>query len=663
MEGRRLLLLTNHLGGYHVLCPGAVRFAFSLLLVATLTDRVYGWTSIANFGRLSTCIAGSPINGNGRQRTTRIAATLMVEPGSSSSPFSNDEDIASDGSTRNKNNRSKNKAKRPGNPAMEDMGFLRKRTADVLAHAASDSADPSAASLSSRGMKVERKTFHFLIDAWAFSGEVDSADMALQLLECMEDLGTLAPANKPDVRSYTKVINAISRSPSLTAGDDAERILNKMENLFKNGYFAVKPNTHTYTAVMEAHGNSCLPGSAARAEELCYIMVEKFKAGDYEVRPTARAFNAVIHAYGKTGNAQKAQEVFDRMENLYDSGVAEAKPKTFNYNALISAWANCGEEGSAQRAEEVLDRMEYLRQAGDADIKPTTVSFNAVIDAYAKSGEEGAAQKAEEILTHMGDLYEWGENVDAKPNTRSFNSVINAWAKSRNEDAVLKAEALLDLMRRMYDEGNKAVRPDVHSFCSVINGKSVFFSPKAYRFLCSDISFLSSAWARCSKPGKAERAYNLFREMRNLYEAGNPHVRPNVVAVNAVINACAYTNGDVPEQSRAMEIAHKSLKDLENSPYGMPDQVTYGTFLKVCASQLPASSTQQQIVAVLFKKCCKDGQVGNFVLQQLKAMLSADMYEELVGKSIHEHVQMEDLPKSWWCNVVEGKWRRKRSSN
>jgi hypothetical protein len=173
-------------------------------------------------------------------------------------------------------------------------------------------------------------------------------------------------------------------------------------------------------------------------------------------------------------------------------------------------------------------------------------------------------------------------------------------------------------------------------------------------------SSLQLAYARSNKADKAERANNLYQEMKKLYLAGNKHVRPNVVAVNAVINACAFTSGDIRQQGRAIEIAHSILKDLEQSPYGNPDQVTYGTFMKVCANQMPDSHTRQQIVEVLFKKCCRDGQVGNLVLQQLRGMASDELYHLLVGRSIHDSVQMEDLPKEWWCNVVEGKWRRKR---
>jgi Pentatricopeptide repeat domain len=396
-------------------------------------------------------------------------------------------------STSSSNNGSRRKH-RNHNEAMGDIAFLRKRTSDILQLTspeqlasmsfpidASNNGDEHhpMLSLNRGGMKVEVNTFNFLIDGWA--GELDAADQALRLLERMEELYYHHPELKicPDVRSYTKTINALSRSSRVDAGDLAESILDKMEYVSSSGEnLEAKPNTYTYTAAIEAHANSGAEGSPSKTEDVLNRMIEKYRSGDRDVVPNARSFNAAISAYAKSdlpGAAQQAEYLLNQMDGLYMSGLQDAKPNSFNYNSLISAWANCNEEGSAQRAAEILERMEQSYAYGDVSCKPTTVSFNAVIDAYAKSGLEDAAERAEDVLRRMEKLSQAGGDV--KPNTRSFNSVMNAWAKSGHEDAALKAQDLLEYMQRLYDEGNKSVRPDAHSFVTVINGTFVLRLP------------------------------------------------------------------------------------------------------------------------------------------------------------------------------------------
>jgi hypothetical protein len=140
--------------------------------------------------------------------------------------------------------------------------------------------------------------------------------------------------------------------------------------------------------------------------------------------------------------------------------------------------------------------------------------------------------------------------------------------------------------------------------------------------------------------------------MKKLYQAGNEHLRPNVVAYNAVMNACAFTNGDVHESNRAVEIAHLVLKDLEQSDFGTPDQVTYGTFLKVCANQMADCDSRDKVIEMLFKKCCRDGQVGSMVLQQLKSVAKSEQFFRLTGK-MNLDTKIDDLPSDWCRNAIE----------
>jgi hypothetical protein len=64
---------------------------------------------------------------------------------------------------------------------------------------------------------------------------------------------------------------------------------------------------------------------------------------------------------------------------------------------------------------------------------------------------------------------------------------------------------------------------------------------------------------------------------------------------------------------------------------------------------------------VIFKKCIRDGQLGNLVLQQLRVMGPPETYIKLLGREIEEDMKMESLPQEWHSNVVEGKWRRRRN--
>lgn len=327
------------------------------------------------------------------------------------------------------------------------------------------------------------------------------------------------------------------------------------------------------------------------------------------------------------------------MEEQADTtGNEEVRPNSYNYNSVISALANSQDEGAASRAEKILERMENLhRMTGDDNIKPRTATYNAVIDAWAKSGEIDSANRAELLLAHMMELYETGQNLDAKPNVRSFNSVLNAWAKSGHPMAPDKASEVLMRMEELDRNTDLHVSPDATTVSTVIN-----------------------AYARSNRYEKAQSSYDLFMHMQELYKiTGKKANRPNAVVYNSVLNACAFTVGDLGEQSQAIEIANAMLKGLAESPYGKPDQVTYGTYLKVVNSQMPESEARARAVHTVFRKCAQDGMVGEMVLRQLREMQMEEVYESLLGTSMWGEMKLSDFPGEWTCNVIEGKKMRR----
>jgi len=543
-----------------------------------------------------------------------------------------------------------------------DRNFLRKRTANLLhitspEYLASNEhlTTPKSTKLTKKWKKADRRTFHWLMDSWAFSGQREGVHQALSLLQRMESIAPTHSHLAPDVRSYSKLINAYAKSDRKDAGEKAHSVLNAMLELpppsSSTDHNTVTPDTFLYTSVLEAYANSspASPTAAQTAESLCYEMhALHADRPELNIRPTPRSYNAVINAWGRSAShqsdsAERAEAFLDAMERQHTAcqrvnpdDVENPKPNTINYNSAIHAWANSRSDDAPNRSERLLRRMrERHLEGGDELVRPNEISYNACIDAWAKSGAQFAGRRAEQILIGMegGD----GMKTDGvRPNTRSYNAVMNAYAKSRDEDAANMAERCLERMEKKYEEGNESVKPDFFSFATVIN-----------------------AWGRSRERGKAVHVLKIFNDMETLFKEGNTSVKPNVVIFNAVINACAYTFGDQAEQNRAIEISHQMFTKLGASTYGKPDQVTFGTFLVVCNNQMPPNDTRDRVVSAIFRKCIKDGQVGKLVLDQLMTAVSEDLFENLVGMKISECQGVEDLPSEWRRNVVDGLHRRR----
>jgi len=194
------------------------------------------------------------------------------------------------------------------NSTKGDAHFLRKRTDDIMQVTSSDTdatqikSHSNFESLSSKGMKVDRRTFNWLIGEWAFSGEYDAPDQAHALLERMEGLSKMADkvnhSFRPDVRIFNHVINAYSRSGRRDAGDKTRNLLNQMERLGESGRHDARPNSQTYAYVMEAYVKSDSLGAVIQAEELYNRMEGLYLEGDKDVIPNTRTFNAMINAWG-----------------------------------------------------------------------------------------------------------------------------------------------------------------------------------------------------------------------------------------------------------------------------------------------------------------------------------------------------------------------------
>lgn len=398
----------------------------------------------------------------------------------------------------------------------------------------------------STNVDADRITYNSVINAYASSRKAkkEGGQRALELFEEMKSNESI----RPDSITYGSVIKCLTNAGGKANAEKAEELLNELEELYENSTDeTLAPNTIIYNSVLNAW--STVRGGIGRAEAILDRMEELHNAGNDDVSPDAFTFSSLIKAWtaaassGRGGRkaagsgggdtdddtdllgrsaAERAQQLLDRMEQLYRNGDDDVKPNKVVYNSVIHAWARSGEAGSAQRAEDLLARMQQqaIVGEGDDDVKPDVVTFNSVIDAWARAEEYGSAKKAENMLNSMERQYIAGDE-SVKPDIKSINSCINAWSRTGGPGAGLRAEQLLDRAESLYEEtGDEDVRPNKITYSSVIN-----------------------AHAKSYKKGCGESAEAILDHMEEMYEDGASEARPNPIAFSAVLQA--WQNSDV----------------------------------------------------------------------------------------------------------------------
>jgi hypothetical protein len=275
-------------------------------------------------------------------------------------------------------------------------------------------------------------------------------------------------------------------------------------------------------------------------------------------------------------------------------------------------------------------------QAGNLSSRPNLHSYVAYLVAIVNSKTPEAPEEAEKLLMVMYKDYCSG-NKSAKPNALAITQVIDCWGKSGRRDAGERAEALLDWMLKLYNEQkDESFKPNQMTWNAVVN-----------------------AWAKSRVFGKANRAKEVLDRMVTMYESGDRSeaARPNHIVYTAVVNAAAYTVGDEAEKLKAFQIATNTLKDMEHSKYGKPNQVTYATYVTACQRLIPDGSSRKTSVEAAFKKCCKDGMVDDMVLQRIKSALTTEQLRELFQNpemfAKDGNINVKNLPREWGSNVKD----------
>lgn len=220
---------------------------------------------------------------------------------------------------------------------------------------------------------------------------------------------------KPDKVSYSTVISAYATSSIPGAHLKAQQLLRSMEDL-SAADSTLSPNTYTYNAVIKAIAKSGSYDAPFQAEALLLRMLQMFKDGhlNNEMVPDIISYNTVLHGWAASNHdkaAERAEELLRQMQSLSHekySSVLSIRPNIVSYNTVCNAIAKSKKKGSA---EKIFHLIEQMKQFG---IQPDTTTYNTLLLAYVRNSSKTASKHAESVLSTMKTLYRGGDD-NVKP--------------------------------------------------------------------------------------------------------------------------------------------------------------------------------------------------------------------------------------------------------
>jgi len=182
---------------------------------------------------------------------------------------------------------------------------------------------------------------------------------------------------KPDIRTYTHVIDAWAKSGSVQAGTQGERLLEEMKALSRDDP-SVRPNVVTYSAVINCWTRSGSPEAIDHVERL----VEEMKAlskEDPSVTPNRLTFNSVMNTWIRHGQVQKVEEL---LKEMIDSTSMHLRPDVVTFSILLNGLAGTHDGKAGERADAYLESMKKLDRKGFRDVQPNHVVYKMALKCW-----------------------------------------------------------------------------------------------------------------------------------------------------------------------------------------------------------------------------------------------------------------------------------------
>ena len=422
-------------------------------------------------------------------------------------------------------------------------------------------------------LKPDLQVFQHVLYAYSKFHHPFAASKAESLLTHMKELYQCEMLDtKPNVWSYTTVMQCWVNSNAHDAGDQALRLYEEMRT--EGG---VVPDTLALNTLLHAYVRS---KTASETDELLRIKVEDFLSDPFHnAQPDSISFGTSLSAWAKQSRTQKCPEAPDKAESLLSllhklksrtqsEGIAvNCEPDSFTYANVIQCWANSRNRNAPERAEALLRQMQLGSSEDDnARMTPDAVCWNSAISAWAQAGN---GERAESLFKEMLKNYTKDKTKYPAPTAITFTAVLSAWTKTKNDsNAPERALSILRSMERLAMAGAlPGFRPNVVHYSTVLN-----------------------CFAYSKSKAAAIQSEQLLQEM---WSSHHPAIQPNVLSYNAVIKAWSFFRDDADAYFRAEALFNELLEKAKHDRKLRPTKQTYGNILKTLAQSKVKNKKQR----------------------------------------------------------------------
>ena len=447
---------------------------------------------------------------------------------------------------------------------------------------------------------------------------VCKGDKAQEILDRVGDLYAGDMEMHPDTSTLQLVMSTwllsdhSTKDSSKTSIQNAQNILDFMEELYKARNLFVQPNTNTYTSVLlgwcrhqvrfgESHTNTSNMRRAPSKQDprttkddidstLGAVMAENMldrmlllreTIPNLNIHVSLECFKSCIHAWTKTRNSKdkknRKQERIERILNLMTSnGIADISC----FSMAINSYSDMvGSSDVTSKVLSLLDRME--RHYG---IRPDTRILNAVLyilsNNVSVSSNISAIESAQDILSRMEQSTD-----DQKPNAASYTNLMKLISRSGHKNS---ANMILQILNRMEERKRQ--------------DNTIKLDTVAYT-MCID------AVAKSRNRDSHLIAEQILERMIERCKRDNSSVKPNSFTFSTVINACANNSSvDYAAPEKAERLLIRMIELGEELQLEKPDAPLFNAVINCWAkSRLDHSAEKAEALLLRMQHWHKSG--------------------------------------------------------